>query len=180
MDLRETDEPRVILETFRDLAPANIARGLLVARGIDATLQGDALIGIAWHLSNAVGGIKLLVPETQAADAKLVLASAQIRRPDEMDIAGDEPPEAEDAPGRAQPGSNDSLAEAAWRASLLGLLFLPPLGHLWSAWLLRDLKSKGGAQSARAKMLVTRAFYFNVAVLSAAAAVAARWLSERS
>jgi hypothetical protein len=63
----------VTIETFRDLGEALLAKGRLEAAEIESCLADENLVRMDWFLANAVGGIKLKVPEEQAAEAFRVL-----------------------------------------------------------------------------------------------------------
>ncbi len=47
---------------------------MLQANGIDAELKDEATIGVAWHLSNALGGVRLQVKASQLDGARALLA----------------------------------------------------------------------------------------------------------
>jgi Putative prokaryotic signal transducing protein len=58
----------VILRHFRDLPEALLAKGGLESAGIECFFDDDNIVRMDWFISNAVGGIKLLVrPEDFAA-----------------------------------------------------------------------------------------------------------------
>ena len=52
---------------------AEVVRGLLQDHGIDAVLQDNMSVHMNWLYSNAIGGVKLLVPVDQEATARAVL-----------------------------------------------------------------------------------------------------------
>ena len=56
----------VTVATFDMPTEAHLAKGLLEANGLAAFLADELTVGVAWHLSNAVGGIKLQVAETMS------------------------------------------------------------------------------------------------------------------
>ena len=58
----------LVVATFALPTQAEMARELLERNGIDARLRDQGFIGVHPWLSNAVGGVKLVVP---AADAEL-------------------------------------------------------------------------------------------------------------
>jgi len=53
---------------------AHLIRNRLEAAGIPAFLDGEMSAGWAWHFANAMGGVKVLVPEEHFAAAEAVLA----------------------------------------------------------------------------------------------------------
>jgi hypothetical protein len=60
---------------FRETAHAHLARGFLESEGITASVEDEHIVGINWLDSNAVGGVKLRVPEQYAEQASSLLAS---------------------------------------------------------------------------------------------------------
>lgn len=78
----------VVVARFTTPVEAAIAQGALAREGIEAELRDDALVGIAWHLSNAVGGVKLVV---RPADA--LLAREALEGLDRLDAELREPPQ---------------------------------------------------------------------------------------
>jgi hypothetical protein len=62
-----------VIATFRDLADAEVASASLEAAGIPNVLADAQTIGVAWHYSNALGGVRLHVPEASASEARAML-----------------------------------------------------------------------------------------------------------
>ena len=54
---------------------ANLVRAELEAFDIDATLADDETIGVNWLWSNALGGVKVQVPESEVEEARQVRAA---------------------------------------------------------------------------------------------------------
>jgi hypothetical protein len=67
------DRP-VIIRRYRDISQAIGDKSALEASGILCFLQDDNVIRMDWFWSNAIGGIKLLVRETDAEDAETILS----------------------------------------------------------------------------------------------------------
>jgi len=65
----------VVVSAFTSVHEAHLARSVLQAAGIEATVADEHLVSMYWLYSNAIGGVKVLVPEAQAQDAREVLAS---------------------------------------------------------------------------------------------------------
>lgn len=61
------------IATFRDVPAAELARSRLEADGIRAVLLDVHYVSMNWHLSQAVGGVRLQVPAAQAAAARDLL-----------------------------------------------------------------------------------------------------------
>jgi hypothetical protein len=74
-----SDEPRlVVAAAFTSVHEAHLARSVLEAAGIDATIADEHLVSMTWTYSNAVGGVKVMVPEYRLEEARSVLASGAI------------------------------------------------------------------------------------------------------
>ena len=65
--------PLVIIRRFRDLQPALFALGILESAGITSTISDENIVRMDWRWSNAIGGVKLLVREEDAAEATKLL-----------------------------------------------------------------------------------------------------------
>jgi len=125
------DQRPVVVARFVTPIEATIARGALEREGIESELRDDALVGIAWHLSNAVGGVKLVVRPADAEAARALLAELREDRIEAAEVdAGSEPqnPEVtlvaleEDArPAGASPRTAFAVVALA---ALLGVLAL--------------------------------------------------------
>lgn len=74
----------VIVGRYRDASTATIAKSLLDAAGIESFLA-DGVIQIDWLYSDALGGVKLLVRDEDAA-AACELLEAQV--PERFDVEG--------------------------------------------------------------------------------------------
>jgi hypothetical protein len=64
----------VVLRAYRDITEAMVDRTALESAGIQCFLYDDNLIRLDWFVSNAIGGAKLVVSESDAADAAKILA----------------------------------------------------------------------------------------------------------
>jgi hypothetical protein len=167
----------VVVAAFTGVPEAEIARSALEAEGIEAILQGDQLIGVAWHLSNAVGGVRVVVPAAQEERARAVLAGLDPGQQAEVEAGEEEAAPALDAAGGAaagpEEGPADLLAKRAWLSTLIGFLILPPLLHLWSLWLLLQARRAGGPRTEAGKRFAFRAVAVDLLVLCAIGAVIA-------
>ena len=124
----------VTVATFTSLAESNIARNLLDEEGIPAFLADETTVAMAWHLTTAVGGVKLQVPNSQKEEAISALKAAQetdvgsnwqitdegLPDPDLVGTGSNEAEEIEPAPSE-----RDLNAGRAFRGAVIGLLFLP-------------------------------------------------------
>ena len=66
----------VILRRYDNYVPAHIDKGMLEEQSITCFLQDEYTVTIDPLLSNAVGGIKLLVHEAQLGRAEEILRNA--------------------------------------------------------------------------------------------------------
>src|SRR5262245_60532836 len=110
----------VTIAAFWSPVEADLARNRLEAAGIQAFLANAVTVGMYWHLSNAVGGVRLQVREGDAEEALAVLA--------------EQPAAAEAEESEPVLTSREQNADRAFRGAVLGLLFLPL--QLYVFWLL--------------------------------------------
>lgn len=128
------DDP-VVVGNYPDSLAANLARQELESAGILARLGDDAVADMIWSYTTAIGGVKLLVRQSDAMRAREVLANsnelADDYEADSEEIAhvGEEPDD-EDPPLTAR----EEMARRALRGATLGILFAPLL--LYVAWML--------------------------------------------
>src|SRR5260370_17361888 len=64
----------VTVGTFWSPVEANLARNRLEAAGMQAFLVSEESVSMAWHLTNAFGGVKLQVGDGDAEEAQAILA----------------------------------------------------------------------------------------------------------
>lgn len=139
----------ITLETFMNAMQASLVKQHLEAAGIRCVLADEFTVSNFWHLSNAIGGIKLQVAEEDFERASALLAAQ--RREDVPGISyadeADEPEE-ETQPLEPKPGTDDEEdelplnereenIERAYRAVLIGLVFAPV--QLYATWVLLDV-----------------------------------------
>ncbi len=122
---KEPEPSLVTLATFGSPQEAHLAMNRLKAAGIRVVLDDEMLLSNAWHLSNAVGGVKLLVRESDAERASKILANLPSKQ-DRRKKSGPELP-------------GDDLASQALNWSTLGLFVLPIIAHIVSSTLLLQL-----------------------------------------
>lgn len=73
---RKPDKP-VILRRYRDVPAAFVEKSALENAGIECFLQDDNVVRLDWFWSNAMGGIKLIVRESEAEEASKILSEAR-------------------------------------------------------------------------------------------------------
>ncbi len=66
----------VTVGTFWNSVEAELARGRLEDAGIRAFLADETMVGMAWYLGNAIGGVKLQVGDGDAEAAREVLSES--------------------------------------------------------------------------------------------------------
>lgn len=75
----------VTVRQFRDLPEALLAKGSLESAGIKCAITDDNMVRMDWFISNAIGGIKLVVNGADAAEADKVLSQPI---PEFLEVAG--------------------------------------------------------------------------------------------
>jgi hypothetical protein len=65
---------RIVVQSFSFPYEAQIAKTQLEAAEIPARIENEHTINMDWLYSNALGGVRLLVPENYAEEAKALLA----------------------------------------------------------------------------------------------------------
>lgn len=68
--------PWSMVAAFDSIGEAESVRSALEAAGIDAELVDESTVGVNWLYSNAVGGVKLYVPDEQVEDSEELMATA--------------------------------------------------------------------------------------------------------
>lgn len=155
----------VAVASFTLLGEARTAESALAGEGIPVYLEGIEFASALPHMSNAVGGVTLFVPAADTERAREIL-----------DASAGEPASAQDAAAlegeAADEGPRAAAARRAWRAAVLGLVFLPVLMHLVSVWHLASYVRAPGLATPRARRQATGAIAIDLLVVAAAAAIA--------
>lgn len=168
----------VTVATFDMPTEAHLAKGLLEANGLEVFLADELTVGVAWHLSNAVGGIKLQVAENDVERATGILAAREDRSIEagagltevaEMEESEDEPP----------PSAGDKTVDRAVRAALLALILFPffPL-YFYSLWQLGRLAFSSQKISPNKRRRMRLAVLLNLPML-VFLGVVVTWLVQR-
>lgn len=124
------------------------------------------MVGVAPHLSNAIGGVRLQVGAADRSDALAVLAAPHVV-PDPVlrDDEPEDPPPAPKAPA-------DKLATRAFVAAILGITVVPAIGTMISLDALVSFARRGGEASGRARVLAAVAAAIDLAFVGGLAATA--------
>ena len=125
-------ENMVEIARYPSAVEAAAARNRLDDADIPACLNGEAMATWFWYLGSAIGGVKLFVDARHADRASAILSTPS--DPSDFDFVDfhDETPD----------GDNDASEELppqlihAFRASIIGILLLPPLLNLYSMFLI--------------------------------------------
>ncbi|MCE5268580.1 MAG: DUF2007 domain-containing protein [Planctomycetaceae bacterium] len=137
--------------TYATPEEAEVARAVLENEGIVASFENASFVGMAWYLSNAVGGVKLQVSEADETRARNVLAetvhaaSSQPTSVRSCAACGAELPERFDVcwycgaaldaePGAAAPLQADASAVAQVANQELAEEVAPGDEHAWRAF----------------------------------------------
>jgi hypothetical protein len=140
-----------LASTFLDRETAEAARSFLESQGIPAVVMTDNMGGMEPYLSYGYG-TRLMVPATQLEEARELLK--------------EETPEAPLATPQG-PVSDQQLLRSAWFAAVLGVVFLPFVLTLYSAWLL--FKIDVGSLTDEEKLKFRRTWFWNLAGVVVAA-----------
>ncbi|MFT5524876.1 MAG: hypothetical protein ACI9HK_002840 [Pirellulaceae bacterium] len=135
----------VELARFESCFEAAIVRGRLEVEGYDAVIDGDVLANWLWHLGPTIAAVTLSV-RRQDANATIVLLESLSEKRSSF---GEERPLQEDEWNESGAEGDDALEYTdfdraripselirAWRAAVIGYLFLPPLLTVYSTWIL--------------------------------------------
>jgi hypothetical protein len=123
------DNQLVTVATFSTAIDAALAKHQLEAHGIDACVTDEATANIAWHLTVAIGWIKLQVAQSDVERAMTILHQENQSSEDLLAEDDDEIIE--------RLSSADQMVEQAFRTAIIGLLFFPL--QFYSLWLLLRL-----------------------------------------
>src|SRR5204862_3495939 len=108
---------------------ASFAQDRLEAAGIASELADEATVGLAWHMAQAMGGIKLQVDAADVERARAVLAedAGGAISPAEPAAEFGADPEVSgiDDADEAPPNERERTAERAFRCAVFGFLFWP-------------------------------------------------------
>ena len=165
-------EGPLVVATFALPTHAEMARGLLESNGIQALLRDEGLVGVHPWLSNALGGVKVVVAAEDAERAREIL--------DRDGAAGGSASTALGLvdPVEQDPSEADVLATRALNAAGIGLLVFPPVLHIWSAWLLLRVFSSSAPLGESGRKHALLAVTIDLLVFAAVAAIVSRVLTN--
>ncbi|MBE9199708.1 MULTISPECIES: DUF2007 domain-containing protein [unclassified Nodularia (in: cyanobacteria)] len=119
--------------TFTSSPEANLAKQRLEAEGVRCFLLNESTVNVAWHLSVAVGWIKLQVAEENVDFAKSILVS-ELDYQSVSDVGMEQDDDDIEMPSWA-----DKTADRALITSVISLIFVFLPMQVYSLWLLLSL-----------------------------------------
>lgn len=79
------DDGLGVIAAFTNVHDALLAQNILDGAGIDSVLDDEHIVSMQWTLSNAVGGVKVLVAAVRLEEAWQVLANEGLVNPEDID-----------------------------------------------------------------------------------------------
>jgi hypothetical protein len=145
----------VTVARFGTAAEAHILKGRLEAEGVAVTIADEETVSMAWHLGQAVGGIKVQVNPQDAERAREITAA-------ESSLGDITAP-------RIHTAIAEGVARRAMRAAFFGIL-IPPL-QLYSIWLVVRLLFSRHHQSPTVNRRIVLSLVLDLWVVVLAAAM---------
>jgi len=179
----------VVAGIYSNAIDAAMAKNLLEAEGIKALIADDQAIGMAWQMSIAMGGVKVLVSEDDLSRAEIILASInshdadQVRQDPDCEEIEDNPAEkrmviqglSRQETEETACNDRERLVEAAWKGALISILFLPLQFYVF--WMLLKIMSSETVLRPRFVKLAWWTAGVNISALFVLAVVLRYWLS---
>ncbi len=134
----------VVVATFLEPNQADIARLRLETEGVRAALDGENHIAMDWFISNAIGGVKLLVHERDLDSARRILQTTATGISDEQ--TGDET-DREASLERCPACNSDDIYRERLKRRLIFLSILLlgiPIPFVCAKWCVRIVVTDGG------------------------------------
>ena len=147
--------------TFGNSVEAGIAAGALQDHGFDVHVANAELSDMAWYLTNAMGGVKVMVPDHQVQEASAVIEQLRIETSDSDEEGNDG--ELEDEGETLGRPAMDVEVDRGFRAAMLGLLFFPL--NFYSVYLLLRICWKFDAWSSANRWKWRSAMLMNTLIL---------------
>lgn len=123
----------VTVQQYRDLAEAQVAKGVLDSAGIPCCLRDENAVRLEWVWSNLLGGVRLQVNEQDREAAQEVLAQPI---PEQIQVDGEIP---YDQPRCPRCGSLDIHYQAIHeRAGLASIILFVPIPIPKRAWICEE------------------------------------------
>lgn len=147
MAKRTKQDDLVTVARFDNDIDASLARQCLAGAGIAAYLADQSTVATAWHLTGALGGVKLLVATRDVEEATAVLTKVrdgelEVEEEWTEDEVAAEGEDEEDDVAEPPRSSREQMVDRSLKSLVLSLLFMPLT--LYTAWLLLDVASSAG------------------------------------
>ncbi len=115
--------------TANDLSMANLVRARLESEGFEVLVPDENMGSMAWHLGNAIGGVRVQVPAADLERAVALLDQEELEVEDEDELAED--PNESPMPSTdeaSEQESGDAIAHRALKAAVVStfLIFVVP------------------------------------------------------
>lgn len=119
----KTNDDLIPIRSYQNSVDAHLAKTFLENQGLIATLQDEHLVNMNWLYSDVLGGVKLIVPASQADRARQLLAEVDKgeREVREDDLLGLPCPDCHSTRTQLQVGNHSR----GWRLLFLVLIYLP-------------------------------------------------------
>lgn len=159
----------ITIATFGNSVEASLAKQLLEAEGIPAFLMDDDTASMAWHLTIALGWIKLKVLQSDADNAIDILTAVEFINSDTEAPSTDEnTPQAETSRRRSSTKTkSDKILDDAFNAAIIGLFIFPLcIMQMYSLWLLVFLLFTGWKISANRQLKAAITLLLNLLMIA--------------
>lgn len=147
------DAAEVVLGQYDSVIHAELVRGRLEAASIPVRLKDAHTAGLGGHLTNVIGGVKVIVARDDVEAARAIL--------DTDDFVDDALAATDDTPPLATNRANDAARWALWLAVLSAVV--PVGGQFGSLVLMWRAVDVGGELSLRARRQLIAAGAIDVA-----------------
>lgn len=153
----------VVIATFNNSVEASLTQQLLEENEVVSWLKDEATVNVAWHLTIAVGSIKLMVREEEAHKAMAIIEEYQASLEDENSENDDLLTSDAEDEVLLELSPTDKTLQQALRVAVIGLILLPL--QLYSLWLLLSLLWKRSPLTPRQQLKVVITLGLDLAVL---------------
>lgn len=104
----------ITIDSFDHLLQAEMLLLRLTQEGLDARLADHHIVAMEWLMANAIGGIKVQVPESQAEQASEIAATMRLRNKESKHNQAAIDDDACLSCGHTMPDSADSCEQCGW------------------------------------------------------------------
>ncbi|MEO9591785.1 hypothetical protein [Rhodopirellula bahusiensis] len=104
----------VVVDVFDHVVDAEMLAMLLTHEGLTPRLMNNHTVGMNWMHSGAYGGVKVNVPEPQAAHAKQIASQLRTQSKARLEVMANSDEDACLACGNEMVEDNDECGECGW------------------------------------------------------------------